>query len=153
MKDPEEKTIMESGARSRPLQLRADSRGWLLKMLMRQHIDGDREFGEIYVTAAHPGQVKGNHYHRSATEWFCVIQGTGRLVARDVATGAQEEFLLSAEAPATVLVPPNVAHAVQNVGEGLMLLLAYADTPYDFANPDEVRHVLLEPLAAGVSAR
>jgi len=75
---------MSSKVQSRKLELKADARGWLLKVLMRHHIDGASEFGEIYVTAAHPGQVKGNHFHRQATEWFCVVQGTGKLVTENL---------------------------------------------------------------------
>jgi len=44
-----------------------------------------------------------------------------------------------------VQVDPNVAHAVENVGHDLMLLLAYADEPYDSADPDEVRRIVVPP--------
>ena len=130
--------IQGTGVQTRPLHYRADDRGWLLKILMRHQLGENREFGEIYVTAAHPGQIKGNHYHRFSTEWFCVIQGRARLVTRNLQTGEETEILLSAEAPATVEVVPHIAHAVQNIGQDLMLLLAYADQPYDAAKPDEV---------------
>jgi hypothetical protein len=123
---------MESGARSRPLQLRPFPRLAAEDAHAATHRRRSR-VREIYVTAAHPGQVKGNHYHRSATEWFCVIQGPAGLVARDVATGAQE-FIVGGGAcdrPGS----PNVAHAVQNVGEGLMLLLAYADRAVRLREP------------------
>lgn len=122
----------------RPLQYKSDDRGWLLKILMRHQLGDNREFGEIYVTAAQPGQVKGNHYHQFSTEWFCVLQGQARLVTRNLRTGEATETILSADAPATLEVAPHVAHAVQNIGQDLMLLLAYADQPYNAANPDEV---------------
>lgn len=133
----------------RELLRREDSRGWLVKLLMREHIAGRREFGEIYVTAAHRGQVKGNHYHAQAREWFSVIQGTATMSTRVMATGASALTELSAERPAIVEVAPGVAHAFKNTGSGLMLLLAYADEPYDAHAPDEIRITLLEPDAAG----
>jgi UDP-2-acetamido-2,6-beta-L-arabino-hexul-4-ose reductase len=145
---------MQDGVNTRSLDLRADARGWLLKILMREHLGASREFGEIYVTAAHPGQVRGNHYHLHTTEWFCVVQGLGRLVTRDMETGEAREVLMSESDPVTVEVLPGVAHSVQNIGSGMMLLLAYADKPYDPDDPDEKRLVLIDPHAGfdGVSA-
>lgn len=129
---------------TRKLLLKKDERGWLLKVLMRHHLPEEkREFGEIYVTAARPGEVKGNHYHRRTREWFCVVCGQGQLVTKNVATGETAEFILSVDEPHTIEVSPNVAHAVKNVGQDLMVLLAYADEPYDPDDPDEVQFPLL----------
>ena len=131
---------------ARELRLLEDNRGWLLKMLMRHHIDAaDREFGEIYLTSARTGQVKGNHYHENAAEWFCVVSGQGLLVTKDLKSGELNEFNLSLEQSYTVFVPPNVAHAIKNVGETDMVLLAYSDQPYDPDNIDEKRYELLLP--------
>jgi dTDP-4-dehydrorhamnose 3,5-epimerase-like enzyme len=138
---------MNDNGDPRELDLRKDARGSFLKVLMREHIGGSREFGEIYVTTAYPGHVRGNHLHRVATEWFCVVVGRGRLMTENLATGERREIILDAQNPHTVQVNPGIAHAVQNVGEGPMLLLAYADQPYDAAQPDEVRRILIEPHA------
>jgi len=130
----------------RKLERKTDSRGWLLKLLMRHHMENEQSpFGEIYLTAALPGEAKGNHFHRDATEWFCIIQGTGRLVTKDMATGEESELIMPSDAPVVAQVPPNVAHAIENVGQDLMVLLAYANEPYDPGNPDEVRTILVEP--------
>jgi dTDP-4-dehydrorhamnose 3,5-epimerase-like enzyme len=131
------------GVTRRTLLRREDSRGWLVKLLMREHIATSREFGEIYVTAAHPGEVKGNHYHAHAREWFCVIQGRATMAARVMATGESAELELDALQPVIVEVAPGVAHAFRNSGEGTMLLLAYADDPYNAQSPDECRITLL----------
>lgn len=128
----------------RRLRRLEDSRGWFLKVLMRDWLESpNRNFGEIYLTAAHPGQVKGNHYHCLTTEWFCVVQGSGCLVTRDVETGETQELPMAADDPVVVRVSPNIAHAILNVGEGVMILLAYADQPYDADDPDEVRYSLV----------
>lgn len=130
--------------RVRDLSLKKDHRGWLLKVLMLQDLGGRNTFGEIYITAAAPGEVKGNHYHRRTTEWFCVIRGQGHLVLRPAAGGPQEELRLDEAHPRVVEVAPGIAHAIQNVGEGPMHLLAYADLPHDPAEPDVVPAVLVE---------
>lgn len=138
------------GVTRRELLRREDSRGWLVKLLMREHIAERREFGEIYITAATAGQVKGNHFHKRAREWFCVIQGTATMATREMATGESALTELSAERPEMIEVAPGVAHAFRNSGTEVMVLLAYADEPYDAQAPDECRITLLEPdLAAG----
>jgi dTDP-4-dehydrorhamnose 3,5-epimerase-like enzyme len=131
------------GVTRRRLQRREDARGWLVKLLMREHITGSREFGEIYLTAAHAGEVKGNHYHAQAREWFCVIQGSATMATRVMASGESALTELHGDQPEIIEVAPGVAHAFRNSGSGLMVLLAYADEPYDAQAPDECRITLL----------
>jgi dTDP-4-dehydrorhamnose 3,5-epimerase-like enzyme len=137
------------GVTRRELLRREDSRGWLVKLLMREHITANREFGEIYITAAHAGQVKGNHFHERAREWFCVIQGSATMATRVMASGESALTALSAEHPEIIEVAPGVAHAFKNDGSEMMLLLAYADDPYNAQSPDECRVTLLEADAPG----
>jgi UDP-2-acetamido-2,6-beta-L-arabino-hexul-4-ose reductase len=127
-----------AGVEVRPLAKKFDQRGWLLKMLMLGEIEGETKFGEIYVTVAQPGAVKGVHYHEHCTEWFCVIQGKGKLVLLDRQTQERCEIEMSEDHPVRVRVPPQIVHGVRNTGNEPMYLLAYADKPYDAAQPDTV---------------
>ncbi len=130
---------MIDGVEVRPLPVHRDDRGGLVKVLMRQHLpEGQRTFGEIYISWAAPGAVKANHYHEETTEWFCLLQGRARLVLEHPATGERQEILLDATEPTVVTVPPGVAHAVENVGTEPAHLLAYADRPYDPQQPDTI---------------
>jgi dTDP-4-dehydrorhamnose 3,5-epimerase len=122
----------------RPMPFYEDTRGWLLKMLMRQDIEGDKTFGEIYVTTAFPGIVKAQHYHRCTREWFCIVRGTGKLILEDIITHCRKDIILGEDNKVLVEVPPKVAHAVKNIGTDLMYLLAYADTPYNPEDPDTI---------------
>jgi nucleoside-diphosphate-sugar epimerase/dTDP-4-dehydrorhamnose 3,5-epimerase-like enzyme len=129
----------ELQVRQRPLRLLQDDRGWFVKTLMREHLPLHPEFGEIYVVMAKPGQVRANHYHRVATEWFSVVHGKARLVVHNLFNGEQREFELSAEDPSTVEIPPYYAHAVENRdSEKDFVMLVYTDQPYDRETPDEV---------------
>jgi dTDP-4-dehydrorhamnose 3,5-epimerase len=130
---------MKNKISRRTLDRKVDHRGWLVKILMRQHLESNTDFGEIYITTATPGNVKGNHYHRETTEWFCVLAGTARLVTQDTNTGETDELIMSADEPSVVTVPPVIAHAFENIGDDNMMLLAYADVPYDASSPDEVK--------------
>jgi dTDP-4-dehydrorhamnose 3,5-epimerase len=115
-----------------------DDRGWLLKMLMRDHMDGDTTFGEIYITVAEPGAIKGQHYHRDCTEWFCVISGKANLVLVDLDSGERQVVAMGDDNMVRVKVPPMIAHGVQNIGAEQVVLLAYADQPYDYKRPDTI---------------
>lgn len=141
-------TPLLPGVRARQLTRREDERGWLLKLLMREHIEGPLEFGEIYVTTATPGQVKGNHFHERATEWFYVLQGSAQMATRVMETGESALTELSAERPCIIEVAPGVAHAFRNNGSSPMMLFAYANDPYDYNAPDEHRITLLDPVPA-----
>lgn len=104
---------------------------------MREHLhEPDLTFGEIYLTVAHPGQVKGNHYHEQTTEWFFLIKGRGLLIAENKEERQREEVLLEEDRPMVIKVSKGVAHAFKNIGDEAMYLLAYADVPYDYERPD-----------------
>ncbi len=119
-----------------PRRLVADERGWFLKV-----IDGGEEgipprTGEVYLTLAHPGQARGDHYHPQTAEWFTVVEGRALLQVEDPQTGARGEWWLDAETPQTVFMPAGLAHVFINP-EGTdraFLLVAYAANRYDPAD-------------------
>ncbi len=113
-----------------------DSRGWFMKV-----IDGKEEglpddhTGEIYLThASGKGQVRGNHYHNKAKEWFTLLQGRAELKLMDMKTEEVITIELLDNEPKTIVIPPGVAHAFLNTEEEPFLLLAYTDELYDPAD-------------------
>jgi len=108
-----------------------DTRGWFMKV-----IDGYEEglpdhTGEIYLTfASGLNQVRGDHYHDKATEWFTLLQGKAELKLMDMDTKEEIIISLSADEPKTIVIPPNIAHAFLNTQEEPFLLLAYTDELY-----------------------
>ncbi len=108
-----------------------DSRGFLQKVLQASQADGFPDRGEVYVTAANPGESKGGHYHRTMGEWFAIIQGRGEIILEDRASGETKTTLLEASNPRTIYVPPGVAHSVSNTGEELMICVAWAEKEHD----------------------
>ena len=119
------------GIEIKKLDKKVDERGCLVKLLMQQELkDARQEFGEIYITTAKPGVVKGNHYHPLATEWFFIISGQGKL-ALCTAEGERRDISLSGDDPTIVKVPAGIRHAIKNVGTEDLALLAYADHPYN----------------------
>lgn len=111
--------------------LKLDERGWFLKTLTGTEAGVPVNVGEIYFTAATPGQVKGKHYHIKANEWFTLIVGKAVLVLEDVHTKERMELVLDSQSPQTVHIPPLVAHAVENRYNSDFILCAYTDLRYD----------------------
>jgi UDP-2-acetamido-2,6-beta-L-arabino-hexul-4-ose reductase len=122
---------------SRKLDIKTDERGWLAEVLRRGDLHPGKEaFGQFFITTAHPGISKGHHYHLRKHEWFCVIKGRGLLVFEDIETGLRQELEIGENNLATVEIPLRTAHAIKNIGEEMMYLLAYTDEPRDPSDPD-----------------
>lgn len=117
-----------------PLRLHSDERGWLAEILRREKVKS--EFGQIYLTTTKPGKVRANHYHKRKTEWFCVIKGKAKLFLKKVGGSNIEEIILREDRLMVVKIPPKVTHAIKNIGDEPMYLLAYTTEPYDSQDPD-----------------
>ncbi len=119
------------------LKLHQDERGFVAEILRREELGEKKNFGQIYLTTANPGFVKGNHYHQRKTEWFTVVKGEGKLFLEDLESGEKEEILMNEKGNFLVIeVPPQVAHAIKNTGKEVLYLLAYIDEPYNPDDPD-----------------
>ncbi len=108
-----------------------DERGWFLKV-----IDGTEEnlpnyTGEIYITSANKNEIRGNHYHIEATEWFTLIEGKSTLFLEDINTKEKMKIKLDADNPITIVIPPLIAHAFVNFEEKPFILIAYTNVLYD----------------------
>ena len=119
---------------ARPLVQRTDNRGRVFEVLRREHVP--EEFGQVYVFTGSPGSVKGNHYHARKTEWFCVIGGKGELILFDKRSQQRESIILSGDNPTVVTISAGVAHAIRNLSDIEMVVLAYITEPYNPDDPD-----------------
>jgi len=126
------------------LKKRTDERGWLIEMLRGDALTPTREFGQIFVSVASPGKVRGNHYHRRKIEWFCVPTGTSLLLLKDLETGEEMEITMGENDPKTVKITPGIVHAIKNTGDKDMVLLVYVNEPFDPADPDTFYQKILE---------
>jgi glycosyltransferase involved in cell wall biosynthesis len=120
-----------------------DSRGFVQKILTASQCQGHPPRGEVYVTSARPGEVKGNHYHQRMGEWFAVVQGEGSLEVCDPTGGARISVILSAREPSSVYVPAGMAHAVVNRGLEDLICVAWAEAEYD--PTDVIVHQVVAP--------
>ncbi len=118
------------------LDVKRDERGWLAEIIRKEALVRGTTFGQFLVTTAHPGCVKGNHYHARKYEWYCVLKGEGLLMLLDRRSGERKEMRLSEQRLTTVRIPPQVSHAIKSVGTEMMYLLIYTDEPFNEDDPD-----------------
>ncbi|HEY3226874.1 MAG TPA: WxcM-like domain-containing protein, partial [Planctomycetota bacterium] len=70
------------GVKVKSLKPIADERGHLME-LVRRDDPAFIKFGQVYMTTAFPGVVKGWHYHKAQVDNFACVQGQIKLVLFD----------------------------------------------------------------------
>lgn len=112
-----------------------DSRGWFLKVINGTEYNLPKSTGEVYLTMAMPGEMKGSHYHLVANEWFTLITGECILKLEDIKTKEYKEFFLKSNDPISIYVPSGIAHAFLNTSKNSdFILIAYSDQLF---NPND----------------
>ena len=123
------------------LSLLRDKRGWLTEIIAT---NGDSEkIEQIHFAVSKPGAVRGNHYHKSRTEWLCVTSGTGRIILEDTSTNERKELIVTGDSPVLVKISPGIVHAIENSADSLMHLLVVVDEKPDSANSDTFKKILM----------
>lgn len=115
---------------SYPLDLKTDERGSLFELIKSEH------FGQIFVSKTFKGITRGNHYHDSKIEKFCVIQGRAVIRFRHVLTEEVIAYQVSDEKMAVVDIPPGYTHHIENIGDNEMIVLFWANQIFDPEKPD-----------------
>jgi UDP-2-acetamido-2,6-beta-L-arabino-hexul-4-ose reductase len=115
---------------SYPLDLKTDSRGSLIELIKSEH------FGQIFLSKTHGGITRGNHYHDSKVEKFCVIQGRAVIRFRNVLNGDVIEYQVSGEKIEVVDIPPGFTHHIENISDGEMIVLFWANQIFNPDDPD-----------------
>lgn len=129
------------GSSVRSLLVHTDDRGRLFEILRCDDPEFQR-FGQVYLTTARPGIIKGWHLHRIQTDHFCLIDGRARFVLYDdrpgsLTLGQIDEILCEGTAPQLIVIPPLVYHGFMNVGDRDAICLNCPTEPYNRLHPDE----------------
>jgi len=134
---------MIDGVKVKRLTVIPDERGRLMEIL-RCDEEMFEKFGQVYMTTAYPGVVKGWHYHHRQTDHFCCLKGMMKLVLYDgrktsPTHGEVQEFFLGESNPLLVKIPPLVLHGFKGVGVEEAIVVNCPTEPYDRDDPDEQR--------------
>lgn len=115
---------------SYPLDLKTDERGSLFELIKSEH------FGQIFISKTLKGITRGNHYHDSKIEKFCVIQGEAVIRFRHVLSDEVIEYHVSGAKIRVVDIPPGYTHHIENLGDNEMIVLFWANQIFNQDNPD-----------------
>jgi len=70
------------GVKVKKLKVVPDERGRLMEML-RADDEFFVKFGQVYMTTAYPGVVKGWHYHKVQADNMVIVKGMMKIVLYD----------------------------------------------------------------------
>jgi UDP-2-acetamido-2,6-beta-L-arabino-hexul-4-ose reductase len=93
-------------------------------------------FGQIFVSRTLPGITRGNHYHHTKTEKFLVLEGEAIVRFRPLDGDEVIEHPIRGSDFRVVDIPPGYTHSIENVGEGELITLFWADEIFDADRPD-----------------
>jgi UDP-2-acetamido-2,6-beta-L-arabino-hexul-4-ose reductase len=123
-------SFLPEGEFAYPVKLNSDKRGWLFELIKSPH------FGQIFVSKTQPGITRGDHYHDTKLEKFCVIQGEGIIRFRHLHNETVLEYPVNGNQIRVVDIPPGYTHSIENIGEGEMICLFWANQIYSPDEPD-----------------
>jgi oxalate decarboxylase/phosphoglucose isomerase-like protein (cupin superfamily) len=114
---------------SRVKHLRAD--GWLAELISMNYDDQPFRCVHTYLVSIAPGKARARHYHQSKEEWMAIASGKIDVYFEHVNTGEKARITLDSASPdyALIYIPPYVAHAVVNAGEGEASLVVFSRAP------------------------
>lgn len=112
------------------LDKKKDERGWLFELIKSEHI------GQIFISKTKPGVTRGNHYHDSKVEKFCVISGKGIIRMRNLLDNIVTEYPASEDPIKIIEIPPGYTHSIKNIGETEMITIFWSNEILNADNPD-----------------
>lgn len=135
--------VMIKGVRTKPLRVIPDERGRLMEIL-RNDDDSFENFGQVYMTTAYPGVVKGWHYHKIQSDNMAVVRGMMKIVLFDgredsPTYGEVNEFFAGDHNPVLIHIPPYVYHGFKCVSTEEAIVINIPTEVYNYEDPDEFR--------------
>lgn len=109
-----------------------DNRGSFIELIK------SNSFGQISVSRSRKGIIRGNHYHNTKNEKFCVIKGKAVIKLRNILNDKIISYYVSDKKIEIVDIPPGYTHSIENLteGDGEMILLIWVNEIFDPKNPD-----------------
>jgi dTDP-4-dehydrorhamnose 3,5-epimerase len=134
---------MIDGVKTKKLKVIPDERGRLFEIL-RSDDEIFKKFGQVYMTTAAPGAVKGWHFHKKQLDSFAVVKGMLKLVLYDSREGSPtkgeiNEFFIGDHNPTLVQIPTHVYHGFKGISETETIVINVPTEFYDHNDPDEYR--------------
>ena len=134
---------MIEGVKIKKLKVIPDERGRLMEML-RCDDEIFEKFGQVYMTSAYPGIVKGWHYHKKQTDNMVCVKGMMKVVLYDMredskTKGEVNEYFIGVHNPMLVQIPSFVCHGFKSAGNEEAIVVNIPTEVYNYKDPDEFR--------------
>ncbi|UCD84415.1 MAG: dTDP-4-dehydrorhamnose 3,5-epimerase family protein [Deltaproteobacteria bacterium] len=134
---------MIEGVVVKKLRLIPDERGRLMEIL-RSDDEFFVKFGQVYMTSAYPGVVKGWHYHKKQVDNMAVVRGMMKVVLYDNREDSPtfkevNEFFMGEHNPLLVKIPSLVMHGFKCISEQEAIAVNCPTEVYNYDSPDEFR--------------
>jgi len=134
---------MINGVLVKKLKVIPDERGRLME-IFRADNECFQKFGQVYMTTAYPGIVKGWHYHKKQTDNMAVVKGMMKIVLYDgrkksATYGEINEIFAGIHNPVLVHIPPLVYHGFKCISEEEAVVINTTTEVYNYSQPDEFR--------------
>jgi dTDP-4-dehydrorhamnose 3,5-epimerase len=125
------------------LKVIPDERGRLMEIL-RSDDNCFEKFGQVYMTTAYPGVVKGWHYHKKQFDNMAVVKGMMKIVLYDsrkesASFGEVNEIFAGIHNPVLVHIPPFVYHGFKCISDDEAIVVNAPTEMYNYNEPDEYR--------------
>ena len=117
---------------SYPLEMHVDERGSFTEILKTN------ERGQVSVNISKPGIEKGNHWHNTKCEKFCVVSGKALIQFRNPMNEEVVSYEVSGEKIEVVDIPCGYTHNIINIGEDNLVTVMWCNECFDPENPDTV---------------
>ena len=134
---------MINGVIVKKLKVIPDERGRLME-IMRADDTFFEKFGQVYMTTAYPGVVKGWHYHKKQADNLAVVKGMMKIVLYDsrkesATFGEINEIFAGIHNPVLVHIPPFVYHGFKCISGDEAIVVNTPTEVYNYQEPDEFR--------------
>lgn len=110
--------------------MKSDERGWLFELIK------SASGGQIFVSTTKPGKKRGNHFHDTKVEKFCVVQGHARISLRQVDGDDRLDFDVDGHSIKIVDIPPGYTHSIVNTGDDDCITIFWANEIFDPSRSD-----------------
>ena len=117
---------------SYPLKMNVDDRGSFTEMLRSNCC------GQVSINISKPGITKGEHWHNTKTEKFCVVSGRGVIRFRDEREPNSPviEKFVSGDKIEVVDIPTGYTHNIENLGDTDMVTIMWCNECFDPSHPE-----------------
>ena len=109
---------------------KVDNRGYLFELIRTKNS------GQIFVSRTLPGITRGNHYHDTKVEKFCILDGKASVKLRHMVTNEMNEIIVEGHECKIIDIPPGWTHNITNISTTDLITLFWANEVFDQDNSD-----------------